>query len=621
MKKLKFAISWLLAICIFASSLSAFAAPSAYLPNVRDYSYSFQKRHEFPKDYTEMANALSHLGLFLGTENGFELSRNISRVEALVTIVRLLDREEEARAEKLSTTFSDVPEWAADYAGYGQAHKIMLGYSETEMGAADSVTARQYLTMLLRVLGHDDAAGDFSYDDSVSYAYETGLIDYWSYTYFKADPKLTRNEIVYLMYSALYAVPATAGEPLILQLAFKSDEWTRRVAASLLSKGESRAEIRRALLNGYHEYYLSELSRLAIENRQIPEQFHQTIRECFYAWLKEAGTDRTVSEIKYYISNLKISVKTRESDSVLRENAGIMAYFQYPDIIVIRHNLDPATEMTTLAHELRHAMTSNLSLTFLEEGVTEIWTQEVCGGEYAYPYYYLNLAKVLTHLVGAKAMNITDFVGNYEDLFFEIEKNIGQPFDSAGLYTAMANLNNSTGTGANLAALNERFLALIKDYYAYNIDSIIAESKNSAHFTDTILALGQLLYYPSSMVSRAETSHAALLPSEYYSADFVKWADEMLHLYAAKEGAAYTSLKNYYDANRDTRFSYEYFGPGAGSVFVGGGMAYTVYFQYDSLYSSRTFGELPVAEAFSQLVKVMSIEEKAGHGFAEKIYN
>ena len=94
-----------------------------------------------------------------------------------------------------------------------------------------------------------------------------------------------------------------------------------------------------------------------------------------------------------------------------------------------------------------------------------------------------------------------------------------------------------------------------------------------------------------------------------------------MRLYAEKTGAAYSGLKNYYDANRDTRFSYEYFGPGAGNIFVGGSHAYTVYYQYDSSFYSRTFGEMSKAEEFSRLVKVMNIEEKPGVGFSEKVYN
>lgn len=621
MKKHTLSIMLLLVIFTASSTLPAFAAEAEYLPDTSGYSYSFQKRHEFPKDYTELADALSELGLFRGTGNGYELSRNISRIEALVTVVRLLNAEETALTEKNTSTFTDVPDWAADYAGYGQTYGIMTGYSGSTMGAEDNVTAKQYLTMLLRVLGFSDSAGDFTYDAAIEYAYGAGIIDNWAYSYFEKDPVLTRNEVIYLMYQSLYADTNTGEDPIILQLTASDDELLQKVAASLVERGESADEIKRALLNGYHEYHLTELCGLVDANSQIPARFKDSVKECFYSWLKEAGTDAYTVGIKYCISNLKMTVRSSSSDSVFSENGNVLGYFQYPDLIVMRHDLDPATEAATLAHELRHAMSSNLGITILEEGVTETWAQEVNDGNYSYPYYYVNIAKVLTHLVGAETMNKVDLSGSYEDLFYELQRRIGGDFDRDGLYAKLVSFNSGTGTASSLAALNAQFLELVEAYYDHNLDSIIEESENSDHFIDTVIALGQLLYYPSSMILRAESDAAALAPSEYYSADFSRWADEILSAYCARTGDDLTKLRQYFSQNKDKRYSYEYFGPGAGTIFVNEGTAYVVYYQYDSWFYSKSFGEKVKAEEFQKSVRVKNVEEKAGNGFVAKQYN
>ena len=54
------------------------------------------------------ADALAALGLFRGTENGYELDRAPTRAEALVMLIRLLGREEEALAYDGDCPLADV---------------------------------------------------------------------------------------------------------------------------------------------------------------------------------------------------------------------------------------------------------------------------------------------------------------------------------------------------------------------------------------------------------------------------------------------------------------------------------------------------------------------------------
>lgn len=58
------------------------------------------------------AEMLKQLGLFGGTEKGFELERNMTRAEAAVMLVRFMGAEGQVRAGIWHHPFKDVPQWA-----------------------------------------------------------------------------------------------------------------------------------------------------------------------------------------------------------------------------------------------------------------------------------------------------------------------------------------------------------------------------------------------------------------------------------------------------------------------------------------------------------------------------
>lgn len=127
------------------------------------------------------ANALYKQGLFLGngtTATGapnFELDRKPTRHEAITMLVRLLGKEEEAKKGTWNTPFTDVDEWAKPYVGYAYTNKLTTGTSETTFSGNDTVTATEYLTLVLRVLGYDDKKGDFSWDKAWELSDKIGL--------------------------------------------------------------------------------------------------------------------------------------------------------------------------------------------------------------------------------------------------------------------------------------------------------------------------------------------------------------------------------------------------------------------------------------------------------------
>lgn len=170
------------------------------------------------RDYTPQAEALKALGLFLGTDRGFELERAATRAEAAVMLVRLLGKEQAAREQQPAHPFEDVPEWAGPYVGYLYQSNITRGVSHSAFGAADLATAAQYATFVLRALEYDDAAGDFDWSTALTSMAEWGIITAAQQVELAAGETVSRNHVVALSYAALLAAPKGRDLPLLRKL-------------------------------------------------------------------------------------------------------------------------------------------------------------------------------------------------------------------------------------------------------------------------------------------------------------------------------------------------------------------------------------------------------------------
>lgn len=131
------------------------------------------------------ADTLYSLGLFKGTgtdETGaplFDLDRSAGRDEALVMLIRLMGKEQEALSCTAAHPFSDVPQWADRYVAYGYAEGLTNGIGNGLFGSTQTASANMYLTFVLRALGYDDSAADapYSYSTAADFAAEIGVAD------------------------------------------------------------------------------------------------------------------------------------------------------------------------------------------------------------------------------------------------------------------------------------------------------------------------------------------------------------------------------------------------------------------------------------------------------------
>ncbi len=106
------------------------------------------------------ADTLNTLGLFKGTDKGYELEKPLTRLEALIMLIRLSGNELNALypEEEIEHPFTDAPDWegAESYMAYGYHNKITAGVSETEFAPDAEASLQMFVTFVLRALGYEE---------------------------------------------------------------------------------------------------------------------------------------------------------------------------------------------------------------------------------------------------------------------------------------------------------------------------------------------------------------------------------------------------------------------------------------------------------------------------------
>lgn len=154
--------------------------------------------------YTAYADALSTLGLFQGSNKGYELGRTSTRVEGVVMLIRLLGKDNEAKNYKGSHPFTDVPAWAAPYVAYAYQNGFTSGISATAFGSSMELRYRDYMTFLLRALEYADADGDFSWSTADQFAVTVGIQTAAERSAIQSSGKFLRDHVAYTSFRTLF---------------------------------------------------------------------------------------------------------------------------------------------------------------------------------------------------------------------------------------------------------------------------------------------------------------------------------------------------------------------------------------------------------------------------------
>ena len=150
------------------------------------------------------AEALKYLGLFRGSDKGFELDRAPTRMEAIIMLIRLLGKENMIYGDENGNPhvhpFTDAPGWqdASENLGYAYASGLTNGTSATTFEPDAPASAQMIATFTLRALGYTDTDEVKIWNIWAEKAAEIGL------TTESAGEVYTRGDAVMLYWDALY---------------------------------------------------------------------------------------------------------------------------------------------------------------------------------------------------------------------------------------------------------------------------------------------------------------------------------------------------------------------------------------------------------------------------------
>lgn len=186
---------WLRAVCVGAAATAMLTASA------------------FAANYTNCADSLHEMGLFQGTQNGYDLDRTPTRAEAAVMLVRLLGKEAEAKTLTYTAPFTDLKGWEKPYVQYLYSNGLANGTNRTTFNPTGKCTAQMYAVFLLRALGYSDTA-DFSYANAIETAREQGIYD----TGIINVQNFLRDDAAAASYTALSVSPKNSEGTLLDQL-------------------------------------------------------------------------------------------------------------------------------------------------------------------------------------------------------------------------------------------------------------------------------------------------------------------------------------------------------------------------------------------------------------------
>ena len=209
-------------------SLTALPAAGAVLTPFRDIS---------DPQLQESVQFLRLMGVTDGVGEGlFNPTGTLSRAEFCAMAVRALDRADEVAAQEGRTIFKDVPStyWARGYinvasqttgTGENATPGIIRGDATGCFHPDDPITFAEAVTILMRVLGYDDASVGFGmawYDGYLSTAASSGLTDN---IYAVPTGSITRAQAATLFYNLYFTdVKGQKDKSYLVSLGGKEEE-------------------------------------------------------------------------------------------------------------------------------------------------------------------------------------------------------------------------------------------------------------------------------------------------------------------------------------------------------------------------------------------------------------
>ncbi|MHA6482373.1 S-layer homology domain-containing protein [Paenibacillus sp. strain BS8-2] len=150
---------------------------------------------------TLKADILKQLGLFTGTNNGYQLGDSFIRSQGVVMLLRLSGEADEAAKANLKPTFTDVnsTNWAANEIAYAVSKGYVKGIGNGEFAPDRIMTGKEFLTLINRLLGYPHAAPS----NVEELSWNNGLLTADSAARLANAQPFLRGDMVEVVYAAL----------------------------------------------------------------------------------------------------------------------------------------------------------------------------------------------------------------------------------------------------------------------------------------------------------------------------------------------------------------------------------------------------------------------------------
>ncbi|MFP4697573.1 MAG: glycoside hydrolase family 10 protein [Eubacteriales bacterium] len=323
--------------------------------------------------FLTQAEILKELGLFEGTNSGFELDNISNRAEAAVMMVRLIGAKDNALegAEINKHPFNDVPDWADPYVAYLYENGLTKGISKNTYGSKDKITANQYATILLRALGYSDTEGLYKWDTSLEFAESIGMLT----KEIVKELKETKNEgcsrdyIVKMSYDSLFSNIKDTNITLISSL-YKNKTIKEGAIPNISKKNKAIAiSLKEAIYNPNTEVengemravWISYLELQPILENKSEEEFRKTINKMFNN-VKDTGLNTVIVQVRPFGDALYSSQYFPWS-YILTGKEGRTPGFDPLNIMIEEaHNKDLKIEAWINPYRVRYSTSQELSV-------------------------------------------------------------------------------------------------------------------------------------------------------------------------------------------------------------------------------------------------------------------
>ena len=126
---------------------------------------------EVKETFEEEAIMLQNEGLLKGTDNGLDLLKPLTRIEAVTMLLRAIGEENPSASAQI---FDDVPDthWGCTYAAGARELGIVNGVGDNLFAPDKRVTAEEFSTMVLRASQNTD----FEWTEALNILVSDGIL-------------------------------------------------------------------------------------------------------------------------------------------------------------------------------------------------------------------------------------------------------------------------------------------------------------------------------------------------------------------------------------------------------------------------------------------------------------